>query len=102
AVAVGEGEHAIDLLDGPAHAMAPDQLIQNLRVGAVTQLNAVAQQFVRQRAISVDLAIEGEDVAGLAIGSWLRPTRQVDDGKPGVAEGDPAVDEDAAPVRPAV
>src|SRR6202030_3455393 len=62
--------------------------------GMVAQWDAGRTQLVLQRAIAVDLAIEGESIAGARIDARLGPTREIDDGEPRVAERDAAIDED--------
>jgi hypothetical protein len=97
-----KGEHAIDLRHGVVHPVAADQLEQNFGVRAIAQRYTGAAQFVGERPIAVDLAIEDERIAARLVDARLGTAREIDDREPGMAECNAAVDKGPAAVRTAM
>ncbi len=102
AVAKRKGKHAVDAIDGMAHPVAADQLEQDLGVRPVAQGDAGGAQLVGERPIAVDLAVEGQRIAGGRVDARLGAAGEIDDRQPGVAERDAAIDKAAVAVRPAM
>ena len=99
----GDGPHATEAIEGlgtPRHPGLEDHL--GVTVGAEGAAGSL--QFLPQRGVVVDLAVEDHVVAAVGGGHGLVAQRaQLDDGQPAVAEGDGAVGENGCPgvIRPA-
>ena len=102
AVAKGKGEHAVDPRHGVAHPVSADQLEQDFGIRAIAQRHTGGAQFVGERPITVDLAIEDQRIAGRPVDTRLGAARKIDDREPRVAERDAGIDKGAAAVRPAM
>ena len=95
----GEGEHAVDLFERRAHAIALQHAEQHLGVGSIDEIRARVRELGGQRRKAVDLSVEHERVAGGRIDARLVTAVEIDDGEPQVPECDPPIDMDVAFVR---
>ena len=98
----GEGEHAVDLFERRAHAVALQHAEQHLGVGSIDEIRARVRELGCQRRKAVDLSVEDERVAGGRIDARLVTAVEIDDCEPQVSECDPPIDVDVAFVGPAM
>ncbi len=96
-----EGEHAVEAreaIGAPALPGGEDDFA--IALGPKTR--ALILQFAPQRAVIVDLAIEGKHGAAIRRGHGLRRSRHIDDRQAAMAEPDSGGSPHARAVRPAM
>jgi len=98
----GEGEHAVDLLEGGRHAFALEQAEQHLGIGAVDEIDAGGGQLGSERGKAVDLTVVEQGIARHRIDPGLVAAGKIDDRQAQMAEGERARHMDAGLVRAAM
>ena len=96
-----EGEHASNLLQ-QFHAPLLIAMQQHLGVAFGGEGVSGRDQFLTQRLIVVDLAVEGDDLRAILVVDGLLAAAEVDDAEPSMAERRVLVDVMAFAVRPAM
>ena len=98
----GEGEHAVDLLQGRGHAVTLEQAEQHLGIATVDEIDPGRHQLGGQSGEAVDLAVVDQRIAGERIDARLMAAVEIDDGETQMAEGDGAADMDSRRIRTAM